>query len=339
MIGAVIDGCPPGLEISEEQIQIELDRRRPGQSAITSPRKESDIVQLVSGVFEGRSTGTPIALLAKNEDQRSADYENLKDIYRPSHADLTYQQKYGIRDWRGGGRSSARETWSRVAAGAVAKLLLQKSGIECLACVESVGELRAEIAEASLSRERIDSNPVRCPDTETAAKMQTLIQEVAAEGDSLGGIIFGLIRNIPAGLGEPVFDKFSAELGKAMLSINAVKGFEIGCGFAATKMRGSQHNDAIVNTNNKIHTATNRAGGVLGGITNGESVYFRVAFKPVSTVRAPQRTVDSTGAEVELEASGRHDACVLPRAVPIVEAMSALVTADFLLRQRAALAG
>lgn len=334
-IGVIIDGCPAGLAISEQEIQCELDRRKAGQSHITSPRDEKDVVHILSGIFEGKTTGTPILLLAYNADMRPEDYEDLKDKYRPSHADYTYLKKYGIRDFRGSGRASARETWARVAAGAIAKKYLkQHLNIEILSYVEQVGHIGSEINDKEISIKDIESNIIRCPDQHAATQMIELIQKVKEEGDSIGGIIKGVIRHVPAGLGEPVFDKLSADLGKAMLSINAVKGFEIGSGFAGIAMRGSEHNDSFIFKNEKVSTLTNHAGGTLGGISTGEDIHFRVAFKPVSTISKKQQTIDVNHQDVELSATGRHDPCVLPRAVPIVDAMSALVIMDHFLRQR-----
>ncbi|ANM30952.1 chorismate synthase [Acidobacteria bacterium Mor1] len=333
-VGAVIDGCPPGLTLSTDDIQPELDRRKPGQSEITTPRKEQDTIQILSGVFEGRTTGTPILLLAHNKDARPGDYDVLRTLYRPSHADFTYELKYGFRDWRGSGRASARETLARVAAGAVAKKILrERAGTEILSWVETVGELEASIDPATVTAEAIESNIVRCPDPAAAEKMIERIKEVQADGDSIGGILRGYVRNVPAGLGEPVFDKLPADLGKAMLSINAVKGFEIGSGFEGTRMRGSEHNDPFgLDDQGKTRPMANRAGGTLGGISTGEDLSFRVAFKPVATIGKPQQTVTREGQPTELAASGRHDPCVLPRAVPIVEAMTALTLVDHLLR-------
>lgn len=335
-VGVVVDGCPPGIAISGEEIQSELDRRKPGQSKITTPRKERDRIKMLSGIFEGKTTGTPILLIAYNKEYESDDYLDLKDIYRPSHADYTYEAKYGFRDWRGSGRASARETLARVAAGVIAKKYLkQKLGIEFLSFVEQVGDIKTNIDFNKVTFPDVESNIVRCPDQKTAQKMIKLIESVRNEGDSIGGVIRGVIRNVPPGLGEPVFDKLSADLGKAMLSINAVKGFEIGSGFGGTVLLGSQHNDEFYVENNKIKTKTNNAGGVLGGISNGESIYFRVAFKPVSTIKKNQDTVNRNRKAVVLKASGRHDPCVLPRAVPIVDAMSALVIMDHYLRHKA----
>ncbi len=335
-VGVIIDGCPPGVEITQEEIQKDLDRRKPGQSAITSPRKEEDLIKIYSGIFEGVTTGTPIMLMALNQDARPQDYEHLKNLYRPSHADFTYYQKYGLRDWRGSGRASARETLARVASGAIAKkYLAQKLGISILSYVEQVGDLKLDLDLDDVSLEKIESNIIRCPDPEMAAKMIELVEKVRDEGDSVGGVIKGIIKGVPAGLGEPVFDKLSADLGKAMLSINAVKGFEIGSGFAGTSLYGSQHNDEFFNDQGKPGLRTNNAGGVIGGISSGETIYFRVAFKPVSTIKKQQQTINKKNEEVVLEASGRHDPCVLPRAVPIVDAMSALVIIDHYLRHKA----
>ncbi len=335
-VGVVVDGCPPGIEISEEEVQKELNRRKPGQSKITTPRKEADRIRMLSGIFEGKTTGTPILLIAVNVEFESDDYLELKDIYRPSHADYTYEAKYGFRDWRGSGRASARETLSRVAAGVIAKkYLYQKLGVEFISFVEQVGDIKTNIDFNKVTLSDVESNIIRCPDQEAAEKMIGLIESVRNEGDSIGGTIRGVIKNVPPGLGEPVFDKLSADLGKAMLSINAVKGFEIGSGFEGTKLKGSQHNDPFYIKNNKIRTRTNNAGGILGGISNGETIYFRVAFKPVSTIKKEQNTVSKDKLEVKLKAAGRHDPCVLPRAVPIVDAMSALVIMDHYLRHKA----
>lgn len=333
-VGVVVDGCPPNLEISERDIQNELDRRRPGQSSITSPRKEADTIHILSGVFEGKTTGTPILLLAHNEDARPEDYNNLIDVYRPGHADFTYDIKYGIRDPRGSGRASARETLARVAAGAIAaKYLKEKYGVEFLSFVEKVGDIESSVDFNAVTKEQVEANIVRCPDQKSAEKMIALIESVRNDGDSIGGVVRGIIRNVPAGLGEPVFDKIPADLSKAMMSINATKGFEFGSGFAGTRLRGSEHNDEFyVAADGKIRTKTNKAGGTLGGITTGENIYFRVAFKPVSTIRKKQNTVNKYKKSVELEAAGRHDPCVLPRAVPIVDAMAALVIMDHVMR-------
>jgi len=336
-VGVVIDGCPSGIPITTEEIQKDLDRRKPGQSSITSPRKEQDIIHILSGVFEGKTTGTPILLLAYNQDAKPQDYEELRKVYRPGHADFTYEEKYGFRDWRGSGRASARETLARVAAGAIAKKYLQQTlGIEFLSFVEQVEHIKTNIDFSSVTMEQIESNLVRCPDSQKAKDMIALIESVRDEGDSVGGIIRGVIKNVPAGLGEPVFDKISADLGKAMLSINAVKGFDIGSGFVGTTMRGSEHNDIFtLDKNGTITTKTNYAGGTLGGISNGQTIYFRVAIKPVSTIKKAQQTVSREKKETTLSATGRHDPCVLPRAVPIVDAMGALVIMDHVLRFRA----
>jgi chorismate synthase len=336
-VGVVVDGCPSGLELSEEDIQPALDRRKPGQSRLTTPRKEADAIRILSGVFQGRTTGTPILLMAMNQDARPEDYEEMRRYYRPSHADFTYDQKYGFRDWRGSGRASARETLARVAAGAIAqKYLKERHGIECLSYVEQVGEIKAEIPLGQVAREEIEASLVRCPDQEASLRMISLVEQVKAEGDSVGGIIRGEARGLPAGLGEPVFDKLHADLGKAMLSINAVKGFEIGAGFAAATMRGSQHNDPFaVDEQGQISLKKNHAGGVLGGISTGALLYFRVAFKPVATIAKAQETVTMDGKNASLQAVGRHDPCVVPRAVPIVDAMMAMVLLDHLLRHKA----
>lgn len=335
-VGVVVDGCPPGIEISEEEIQVELDRRKPGQSRITTPRKEADTIQILSGIFEGKTTGTPILMIAYNEEFESDDYLEFKDLYRPSHADYTYEAKYGFRDWRGSGRASARETLARVAAGSIAKKYLkQKLEIEFISFVEQVGNIKADIDFNKVTSRDVESNIVRCPDPKAAEKMIELIESVRNEGDSIGGVIRGVIKNVPAGLGEPVFDKLNADLGKAMLSINAVKGFEIGSGFEGTKLKGSEHNDPLYLKEGRISTKTNNAGGIVGGISNGEIIYFRVAFKPVSTIKREQKTISRDKQEVSLEAAGRHDPCVLPRAVPIVDAMAALVIVDHYLRHKA----
>ncbi|MDZ7649270.1 MAG: chorismate synthase [Cytophagales bacterium] len=334
-IGVIIDGCPAGLPIDENFIQSELNRRKPGQSKITTQRREDDTFKILSGVFEGLSTGTPIALVIENQDQRSKDYSHIQNTFRPSHADFTYESKYGVRDYRGGGRSSARETAARVAAGAIAKLLLKNSGVEISAFVSQVGELKAPpYTELDLSK--TENTIIRCPDPATAEKMIALIDEVRLARDTIGGIVTGVIKNSPVGLGEPVFDKLHAELGKAMLSINAVKGFEYGSGFEGVKLRGSQHNDEFVKEGGRIRTKTNHSGGVQGGISNGEDIYFNVAFKPVATIMQDQPSVDKDGNEAIVSGKGRHDPCVVPRAVPIVEAMAAIVMADFLMRNKVA---
>ena len=331
-VGGVIDGVPPGVDIDMDFIQGELNRRRPGQSALTTPRKEADKVEFLSGVFEGVTTGCPIGFVVRNEHQHSSDYENLRNLYRPSHADYTYQQKYGIRDHRGGGRSSARETIARVVGGAVAKLVLRKYQIRITAYTSQVGNIKLTEPYTAYDFSEIEKNPVRCPDTEKAAQMAELIAEVKAVGDTVGGVITGVIQGLPVGLGEPCFGKFHAQLGAAMLSINAAKGFEYGAGFAGVEKRGSELNDVFfVDETGKIRTRTNNSGGVQGGITNGEDVYFRVAFKPVATLLREQQTLNQQNESVVVKARGRHDACVLPRAVPIVEAMTAMVVLDALM--------
>ena len=329
-IGVVIDGCPAGLDIDEAFIQSELNRRRPGQSKITTQRKEDDVFKILSGVFEGKTTGAPIAIVIENQDQRSKDYSHLENTFRPSHADYTYQEKYGIRDYRGGGRSSARETAARVAAGAVAKLLLNEYGVQIFGFVSQVGDLKAP-HYTQLDLTKTEDTIIRCPDEVTAVKMIALIDAVRLERDTIGGSVTCVIKNTPVGLGEPVFDKLHAELGKAMLSINAVKGFEYGSGFEGIKLRGSEHNDEFVNDGGKIRTKTNHSGGIQGGISNGEDIYFNVAFKPVATIMQDQQSVDKDGKAVIVSGKGRHDPCVVPRAVPIVEAMAALVVVDFVL--------
>lgn len=343
-IGVIVDGCPPGLSLSEKDIQPDLDRRKPGQSKITTARKEADTIHILSGVFNGKTTGTPIMLMAYNKDARSSDYEKLKDLYRPSHADYTYDVKYGIRDWRGSGRASARETLARVAAGAIAKkYLAEKCGVEFLSHVVQVGTVQTDIGMQKINAKAIDASLVRCPDKVASEKMLKLIEQVRKEGDSVGGIIRGLIRNVPAGLGEPVFDKLPADLGKAMLSINAVKGFDIGLGFEGSTMRGSNHNDEFVlsslrgtkQSQKKITTKTNNSGGTLGGISTAQDIYFRVAFKPVASIALEQDTVTRSGKAIKLSVEGRHDPCVLPRAIPIVDAMAALVIMDHYLRHKA----
>ncbi len=333
-IGVIIDGCPAGLDIDEAFIQAELDRRKPGQSAIVTQRKESDTVQILSGIFEGKSTGTPIGMLIPNDDQRSHDYGHIADKYRPSHADFTYQEKYGVRDYRGGGRSSARETAARVAAGAIAKLFLAQNGVNIQAYVSQVGPLILQKSADELDLSLTESNDVRCPDPEMAVQMIDLIKAVRKDGDTIGGVVSAVITGCPVGLGEPAFDKLHADLGKAMLSINACKGFEYGSGFAGVSMRGSEHNDVFYQENGKIKTRTNHSGGIQGGISNGMEITFRVAFKPVATIIPAQESVNTQGESVEVTGRGRHDPCVLPRAVPIVESMAALVLADHLLRQR-----
>jgi len=332
-IGVILDGCPAGLEIDEAFIQSELNRRKPGQSRITTQRKEDDSFKILSGTFEGKSTGTPLTIVIENQDQRSKDYSHIENTFRPSHADYTYQAKYGIRDHRGGGRSSARETAARVAAGAIAKLLLKKTDVTVSAFVSQVGDIKAP-HYTQLDLGNTENNIVRCPDQSTAEKMIALIDQVRLDRDTVGGIVTCVIKGSPVGLGEPVFDKLHAELGKAMLGINAVKGFEYGSGFEGIKLRGSQHNDEFYNEGGKIRTKTNNSGGVQGGISNGEDIYFNVAFKPVATIMQDQKSVDKEGNEATVTGKGRHDPCVVPRAVPIVESMAALVMADFVLRAR-----
>src|SRR3989344_4227570 len=313
-VGVVLDGCPRGIEITEEEVQKELDRRRPGQSSITTPRKEADKIKILSGYFEGRTTGTPILMIAYNEEFESDDYLELKEAYRPSHADFTYEAKYGFRDWRGSGRASARETLARVAAAAVArKYLKERLGVEILSYVDQVGDIKADIKYDEVRSHRIDENIIRCPDQKAAERMIALVEKVKAEGDSIGGVIQGVIRNVPAGLGEPVFDKIPADLAKAMLSINAVKGFEMGLGFRSVGLRGSEHNDPFHIEKGEIRTKKNDAGGTYGGITSGETMHFRVAFKPVSTIKKEQQTVNRKKQAIKLSAAGRHDPCVLPR--------------------------
>jgi chorismate synthase len=333
-IGGVIDGCPAGLKIDFGFIQSELDKRKPGQSKITTQRKESDKVEFLSGIFESVTLGTPIGFIIRNEDQKEKDYSHLKDSYRPGHADFTYSAKYGLRDYRGGGRSSARETACRVVAGAIAKLLLKEKKVTVNAFVKQVGEVKLEKGFSTLKFENTWKNIVRCPDERTAEKMISLIERARKEGDTLGGIIQCVIDHVPAGLGEPVFNKLNAALGFAMLGINAVKGFEIGEGFNSINLKGSQMNDIFTASKKTIRTKSNHSGGIQGGISNGMPVYFNVAFKPVSTIMQEQKSVSSKGKEIVLEGKGRHDPCVLPRAVPIVESMAALVIADFLLMER-----
>lgn len=328
-VGGVIDGMPPGVEVDLDFIQHELDRRRPGQSALTTARKEGDKVEILSGVFEGKTTGCPIGFLVRNENQHSNDYDNLRNLFRPSHADFTYFKKYGLRDHRGGGRTSARETIARVVGGAFAKLALRRLGISITAYTSQVGHIALSGTYADLDLSLVESNPVRCPDEKVAAEMAKLIAEVKAEGDTIGGIISCVVKGCPPGLGEPVFGKLHARLGAAMLSINAVKGFEYGAGFAGVTQRGSEQNDVFVRrSDGSIGTLTNRSGGIQGGISNGEDIYFRVAFKPVATLLREQQTVDIAGNAVSVKARGRHDPCVLPRAVPIVEAMTSMVLLD-----------
>ena len=335
-VGVVIDGCPPRLPLAPEDIQADLDRRRPGQSEITTPRKEEDKVEILSGVFEGLTTGVPISLAVRSNDQRPGAYDEMREKYRPSHADYTYQAKYGHRDHRGGGRSSARETIGRVAAGAVARKILQLAGgVEVRAYVTQIHDLIAPGRTRMPTLAEVEASPVRCPDLDTAARMVERIKQARSAGDSVGGVIECRVRAVPVGLGEPVFDRLEADLAKAMLSLPATKGFEIGSGFAGTFLKGSQHNDAFLQRDGRVATATNHSGGVQGGISNGEDIVFRVAFKPTATILQPQKTVDVHGAETELLARGRHDPCVLPRAVVIVEAMAALVLVDHWMRHQA----
>ena len=330
-IGGIIDGCPAGLQIDIDLIQKDLARRKPGQSKITTQRKEPDQVEFLSGIFEGKTQGTPIAFVVWNKDQHSSDYNDLKDVFRPSHADYTYIQKYGTRDHRGGGRSSARETIARVVAGAIAKQMLSKVGVSVQAFVSRVGEISLNKSYTELDLSKTEDNIVRCPDTETAEKMIARIEAAGKDRDTVGGVITGVIKGVPAGWGEPVFNKLHADLGFALLGINAVKGFEYGSGFEGTRLSGSQHNDIFVTTADGIHTKTNNSGGIQGGISNGEDIYFNVAFKPIATLLKEQQTVDKNNQETTINPKGRHDPCVLPRAVPIVEAMAALVLADHFL--------
>src|SRR5216684_6640349 len=336
-IGVVIDGCPPKIDISDAEIQRELDRRRPGQSKITTQRKEEDRCEILSGIFDGKTLGTPIAILVRNKDARPEDYVDLAKKFRPSHADFTYEAKYGIRNWQGGGRASARETIGRVSAGAIARKVLETlyPKIDIVGYVTQIHEIVAKIDKSKVKMKDVDTNIVRCPDAASAKKMISLIEKTRADGDSLGGVIECVVRGAPVGLGEPVFDKLEADLAKAMLSLPATKGFEIGSGFAATRMKGSEHNDPFEIRDEKIRTTTNNSGGVQGGISNGEDIFFRVAFKPTSTIARDQKTVTVSHEETTLAARGRHDPCVLPRAVPMVEAMAALVLCDHALRQRA----
>lgn len=333
-LGVTVEGCPAGLGIDEEFIRREMQRRKPGQSKITTQRKEEDEIQILSGVFEGKSTGTPIGMVIMNTDQKSKDYSHISDKFRPSHADYTYFEKYGIRDYRGGGRSSARETAARVAGGAIAKMLLHHFGISIQAYVSQVGDLKLGKAYQEMDLSQAEENIVRCPDAEMAEKMIAYIDEVRKSRDTVGGVITCVAKGVPAGLGEPVFDRLHAELGKAMLSINAVKGFEYGSGFQGVAMRGSEHNDAFYQEGDKVRTKTNYSGGIQGGISNGEDIYFNVAFKPVATIMQDQDSVNEAGEKVTVSGKGRHDPCVVPRAVPIVEAMGALVLADYLLISR-----
>jgi len=336
-VGVVLEGCPPRLPIDVAEIQRDLDRRRPGQSVLTTPRQEADRAEILSGVFEGKTLGTPIGILVRNKDARPSAYEEMRETYRPSHADFTTDAKYGIRNWQGGGRASARETIGRVAAGAIArKLLREVAGIEVLAWVRRVRDIDSKVDPDSVSLQEVEANDVRCPDPAAAAKMYTLIDSMRRQGDSVGGVVECVARHVPAGLGDPVFDKLEADLAKAMMSLPASKGFEIGSGFGGTALTGSEHNDPFeIDAEGRTRTVTNRSGGIQGGISNGESIILRVAFKPTATIRTAQQTVTSSGEEVTLAAGGRHDPCVLPRAVPIVEAMVCLTLADHWLRQRA----
>ncbi|MDL2283064.1 chorismate synthase [Odoribacter sp. OttesenSCG-928-G04] len=326
-VGGIIEGCPPGMELSIEKIQQELNRRRPGQSDISTPRSEDDKLEILSGLFRGKTTGMPIGFMVRNLNADSSDYERVKDIYRPSHADFSWKQKYGIHDYRGGGRSSAREHISRVVGGAIAKQILEIHNIEIYAYTSRIGDITMPDAYP-IDPEKIESNAVRCPDPATAQEMITYLKKLKAEGDTIGGVVTCVIKNLPAGLGEPVFDKLQAQLAYAMMSINAAKGFEYGAGFGAVNMKGSECNDPFVTEGGKIVTKTNHSGGIQGGISNGADIYFNVAFKPVSSIRKKQKTVNDAGEEVEFELKGRHDVCVVPRAVPVVEAMAAMVIAD-----------
>ncbi|MGC4047442.1 MAG: chorismate synthase [Armatimonas sp.] len=335
-VGCIVEGCPPGIPLSEEIIQKELDKRRPGQSKLTTQRREGDTVEILSGVFEGKTMGTPIGLLVRNEDQRSKDYSELKDLYRPSHADFTYEAKYGMRDWRGGGRASYREAVGRVAAGAVAQQFLHIAyGVELVGYVLQIADLRGQIDQSTVSEADVEANPTRCPDPVVAEQMVAAIEQARKDGDSLGGIVELVARNVPAGWGEPVFDKLTADLAHALMSLPATRGFEIGEGFAATTLRGTTHNDAFETRDGRVRTKTNHSGGIQGGISNGEDIVLRVGFKPTATIHAAQETVTITGESTVFQAKGRHDPCVLPRAVAGVEAMVALVLADHALRQRA----
>jgi chorismate synthase len=339
-VGVIIDGCPPRLPLAVEEIQRELERRRPGQSAITTQRREADQVEILSGLHEGLTLGTPLAMLVRNQDMRSGDYEEMKTKFRPSHADYTYKAKYGVRAWQGGGRASARETIGRVAAGAVARKVLAGAGasggkgVDIVAWVERVADLEATVDPATVTRDAVDANIARCPEATTAERMIARIDEARKAGDSLGGVVSAVARGVPAGLGEPVFDKLEADLARAMMSLPASKGFEIGSGFAGTLLTGSQHNDPFYDGGGRVRTRSNRSGGVQGGISNGEDIFLRVAFKPTATILREQETVDEEGHDTTIKGRGRHDPCVLPRAVPIVEAMLALVLADHFLRQR-----
>ena len=333
-IGGIIDGCPSNIQLDFYLIQKELDRRKPGQSSIVTQRKEEDLVEFQSGLFEGKTTGTPIAFIIKNKDQKSKDYSHNKDVFRPSHADYAYQQKYGIRDYRGGGRSSARETAIRVVAGAIAKQILASKGVLIQAYVSQVGDIELNKGYQDLDLSKTDDNIVRCPDQDVALIMESLIKATKKKGDTIGGMITCVIKDTPIGLGEPVFDRLNAELAKAMFSINAVKGFELGSGFSCISMKGSDHNDEFIIEDNQVKTQTNHSGGIQGGISNGEDIYFNVAFKPVATIIQKQNTINEQSETVKLMGKGRHDPCVVPRAVPIVEAMSALVILDYLMMKK-----
>lgn len=335
-VGVVIDGCPPRIELNADDLQVELDRRRPGQSSLVSQRKESDRAEILSGVLDGQTLGTPIAILVRNEDARSRDYEEMREKYRPSHADFAYDEKYGIRAWSGGGRASARETIGRVAAGAVAKKVLDRLGVEIVGWVSKVGTVEAAVLPGQVTRADVESNPVRCPAPDVAEEMVSLIEAVRKEGNSVGGVVSCVARGVPAGWGVPVFDKLEADLGKAVLSLPACKGFEIGSGFAGSEMTGLEHNDEYVaDEQGNVATYTNYSGGIQGGISNGMPIYFRAAFKPTATIMHAQRTITVNRENTTLQGRGRHDACVLPRAVPMVEAMVALVLVDHALRQQA----
>lgn len=333
-IGGVIDGCPAGLEVDLSAVQYELDRRKPGQSAIVTQRKEADQVEFLSGIFEGKTTGTPIGFIIRNKDQKSKDYSHIKDQFRPSHADFTYQEKYGHRDYRGGGRSSARETACRVVAGAIAKQILHHYGVDVFSFVTQVHDIVFDANPNEVQISEIDKNDVRCPDSAIATQMENHIKDIRKQGDSVGGVIMGVAKNVPVGLGEPAFDKLHADIGKAMLSINAVKGFEIGSGFKGVYLKGSEHNDEFEVVDGRISTTSNFSGGIQGGISNGELIYFRAAFKPTATIIQDQKSVNKDGEAVTVKGKGRHDPCVLPRAVPIVDAMLALTLVDHLLRNR-----
>jgi chorismate synthase len=334
-VGVIVDGCPPRLPLAIEEVQRELDRRRPGQSSITTQRREPDTVEILSGVHDGLTLGTPVAMMVRNQDQRGGDYEEMRSKFRPSHADFTYQKKFGIRAWQGGGRSSARETVGRVAAGVLARKALALAGdIQIVAWVQRVQDLEATVDAATVTPAQVDTNIARCPDAAKAAEMIALIDGARKAGDSLGGVVAAVARGVPAGWGEPVFDRLEADLAKGMLSLPAAKGFEIGSGFAGTRLTGSQHNDPFYMAGERVRTRTNRSGGVQGGISNGEDIVLRVAFKPTATILREQETVDEQGKDTTIKARGRHDPCVLPRAVPIVEAMMALVLCDHFLRQR-----